>query len=53
MKGFRVTKILKENIFEGVLTELELDKRVLETRSYKESDLSSSFHVKGHPTEKV
>ena len=53
MKGFRVTKIRKENIFEGVLTELELDERVLETISYNESDPSSSFHVKRHPTEKV
>ena len=53
MKGFRVTKILKENIFEGVLTELKLDERVPETISYKVFDPSSSFHVKGHPTEKV
>ena len=53
MKGFRVSKILKEIIFEGVLTELELDERVPETTSYKLSDSSSSFQVKGHSAEKV
>ena len=45
MKGFRVTKNVKEIKLEGVWGELESKKKIPETITHKISETNSSFHV--------
>ena len=46
VKGLRVTKIVKDVKFEGVLVELESKKKFPETITHKIFETNSSFHVK-------
>ena len=50
MKGLRVTKNIKEIMFEGVSGELESKKKKITQKIF---EVNSSFHVKQHPMRKV
>ena len=53
MKGFRVTKIVKEIEFKGVCGELEVKNLFLDTIIHKIFETNSTFHVKLRTTRKV
>ena len=53
VKGFRITKIVKQIKFEEACCELEAKKMFVETTMDKILETNCSFHWKQHNTEKV